>query len=136
MGRPKKAGTSSALVAVDVDEGRCSITVYPMTPTFVNVRLRACSCCSFNHCQAHLCTRALQLVVNCAVAGLPFFLSPLDGEVKHDAIVKQGTNRERTVYTSLKDMKVRNSLPRRRNSIVAVFNRSSRGGDGGGDFVV
>jgi len=36
-----------------------------------------------------------------------YFSPPTDGEVKHDAIVKQGTNRDRTVYTSLKDMKVR-----------------------------
>jgi SNW domain-containing protein 1 len=51
MGRPKKGGgTSTAVVAVDVDA---------------------------------------------------------DGEVKYDAIVKQGTNRDRTVYTSLKDMKAK-----------------------------
>jgi SNW domain-containing protein 1 len=30
-----------------------------------------------------------------------------DGEVKYDAIVKQGSNRDRTVYTSLKDMKAK-----------------------------
>eukprot|EP00616_Rhizochromulina_sp_CCMP1243_P018034 CAMPEP_0118963560 /NCGR_PEP_ID=MMETSP1173-20130426/1401_1 /TAXON_ID=1034831 /ORGANISM="Rhizochromulina marina cf, Strain CCMP1243" /LENGTH=603 /DNA_ID=CAMNT_0006911899 /DNA_START=94 /DNA_END=1905 /DNA_ORIENTATION=+ len=30
-----------------------------------------------------------------------------DGEVKYDAIVKQGTNRDRTVYTSLDDMKAK-----------------------------
>lgn len=53
MGRPKKqggGGTSSAIVAVDVDA---------------------------------------------------------DGEVKFDAIVKQGTNRDRTMYTSLKDVKAK-----------------------------
>lgn len=35
-----------------------------------------------------------------------FFFHPSPGEVKYDAIVKQGTNRERNMFTSLKDMKV------------------------------